>query len=209
MPENIPLPEHVPTHKELWSQWLREMAQLPDRLKEYFKTRINDPLPFEFKPLNRTKLKDLFQPEIEKKQYGEFLDRHLLLVWLKAQGRLPDDPAFHILAAAYASDHYLLTSAFLPHGISYMTKPLRVTMIASLDHMLWFHRYVLLPSLSLVCKDLFGQTSGYFSKWKVATLGLDVDSRLGECTIGKACWFSLVLRRASFELAKVHRQRCE
>lgn len=114
------------------------MPKLPPRLKEYFQARINDPLPFEFKPLNRTSFQDLFNPAVESKQY----------VWLRAQGRLPDDPSFHYLAAAYASDHYLLTTSFLPHGISYLSEPLRVTMLASLDHMLWFHRYFLIHKVT-------------------------------------------------------------
>jgi acyl-CoA thioesterase-2 len=38
---------------------------------------------------------------------------------------------------AYATDHALLTVALRPHGRSWA---LRDTMVASLDHALWFHR---------------------------------------------------------------------
>ncbi len=58
-------------------------------------------------------------------------------IWLRALGTLPDDPLVHQAVLAYASDHQLLPTALLPHGISLRTPGLQ---IASLDHALWFHR---------------------------------------------------------------------
>ncbi len=58
-------------------------------------------------------------------------------IWMRAQSRLPDDPALHCALLAYASDHSLLRAALLPHGLSFMQPSLRG---ASLDHAMWFHR---------------------------------------------------------------------
>jgi acyl-CoA thioesterase-2 len=59
------------------------------------------------------------------------------MVWLRTIGRLPDDPALHRYLLAYASDHSLITTALLPHGVSWLTPGMQV---ASLDHVMWFHQ---------------------------------------------------------------------
>jgi acyl-CoA thioesterase II len=59
------------------------------------------------------------------------------LVWIRADGTLPDDPVLHTCVVAYASDYTLLGSALVPHGRSYFHNDL---MMASLDHAMWFHR---------------------------------------------------------------------
>jgi acyl-CoA thioesterase-2 len=58
-------------------------------------------------------------------------------VWLRADGRLPDDPVLHTCVLTYASDMTLLDTSLLPHGGSYHEDHL---MMASLDHAMWFHR---------------------------------------------------------------------
>lgn len=60
-------------------------------------------------------------------------------VWLRATGKLPDDPALHRYLLAYASDHMFVTTALLPHGVNWLTPGMQV---ASLDHVMWFHRPV-------------------------------------------------------------------
>jgi len=57
--------------------------------------------------------------------------------WLRAVGRLPDDPVLHAAVLAYASDTTLLDIACYPHGVSWIDP--RVEQ-ASLDHAMWFHR---------------------------------------------------------------------
>jgi acyl-CoA thioesterase-2 len=57
--------------------------------------------------------------------------------WLRALGRLPDDPLMHAAVLAYASDTTLLDIACYPHGVSWIDP--RVEQ-ASLDHAMWFHR---------------------------------------------------------------------
>jgi acyl-CoA thioesterase-2 len=58
-------------------------------------------------------------------------------VWLRASGRLSDDPAVHAAVLAYASDLTLLSASVVPHGV-YIGDPRLVP--ASLDHAMWFHR---------------------------------------------------------------------
>jgi acyl-CoA thioesterase-2 len=58
-------------------------------------------------------------------------------VWLRADGRLPDDPVLHTCVLTYASDMTLLDTALLPHGGGWHAPDL---FMASLDHAMWFHR---------------------------------------------------------------------
>lgn len=57
--------------------------------------------------------------------------------WMKAQKALPDDPLLHMCILAFASDFILMSTAMLPHGVSFMQNNLQA---ASLDHAMWFHR---------------------------------------------------------------------
>jgi acyl-CoA thioesterase II len=59
-------------------------------------------------------------------------------IWVKALGTLPDDPALHRAALAYASDYTILEPIMRAHGVSWGTRGLKA---ASLDHAMWFHRY--------------------------------------------------------------------
>jgi acyl-CoA thioesterase-2 len=58
-------------------------------------------------------------------------------VWLRADGRLPDDPIVHTVVLTYASDMTLLDTSLLPHGGSWADPSV---FMASLDHAMWFHR---------------------------------------------------------------------
>lgn len=73
---------------------------------------------------------------------GSPLDRHhevatRQMVWMRADGVLPDDPVLHTCLLTYASDMTLLDTTLLPHGTSSIDD---TTMMASLDHAMWFHR---------------------------------------------------------------------
>jgi acyl-CoA thioesterase-2 len=61
------------------------------------------------------------------------------LVWMRADGTLPDEPMLHACVVAYASDLTLLDTTVLPHGFSGFDNHQRL-MMASLDHAMWFHR---------------------------------------------------------------------
>jgi len=58
-------------------------------------------------------------------------------MWYRAVDALPDDPALHRYLLAYASDFSFLGTAMDPHGTSWLQPGIQV---ASLDHVMWFHR---------------------------------------------------------------------
>lgn len=58
------------------------------------------------------------------------------MVWMRANGTMPDDSVKHTCLLAYLSDMTLLDTSIIPH-----ISPYRDDMMnASLDHMMWFHR---------------------------------------------------------------------
>jgi acyl-CoA thioesterase II len=59
------------------------------------------------------------------------------VVWLRADGDLPDDPLLHVCLMTYASDMTLLDTVLLAHGTSWSDGLITG---ASLDHAMWFHR---------------------------------------------------------------------
>jgi acyl-CoA thioesterase II len=58
-------------------------------------------------------------------------------VWMRAVGKLPDDPALHAAVLAYASDYSLLEPVLRGHGRTWSERGLKA---ASLDHAMWWHR---------------------------------------------------------------------
>jgi acyl-CoA thioesterase II len=79
--------------------------------------------------------------ELRPVEYGRYLGETSkdgrFHVWMRATGRLPDEPAIHQCVLAYASDMMLLDAALIPHKRSVFSEDI---MAASLDHALWFHR---------------------------------------------------------------------
>jgi len=61
-------------------------------------------------------------------------------VWFRAAGDVGEDVALNQCVLAYATDMSLLGTCARPHGVSWYTG----VQMASLDHILWFHR----PSLA-------------------------------------------------------------
>jgi len=59
------------------------------------------------------------------------------MVWMRADGTLPDNPLVHVCAMTYASDMTLLDSVLMAHGLSWQSGRING---ASLDHAMWFHR---------------------------------------------------------------------
>jgi acyl-CoA thioesterase-2 len=57
-------------------------------------------------------------------------------MWLRANGTLPDDPLVHVTVGAYVSDIALLGTTTMPHS----SPGSKGFMMASLDHVMWFHR---------------------------------------------------------------------
>jgi acyl-CoA thioesterase-2 len=58
-------------------------------------------------------------------------------VWMRADGKLPDDELLQVCVLTYASDMTLLDAVLARHGVYWGTDNV---MGASLDHALWFHR---------------------------------------------------------------------
>jgi acyl-CoA thioesterase-2 len=58
-------------------------------------------------------------------------------LWIKANGKLPDDLRIHTYMLAYTSDFHFLPTALFSHGLSHWQPNLQ---IATIDHSMWFHR---------------------------------------------------------------------
>ncbi|HET9138003.1 acyl-CoA thioesterase II [Actinophytocola sp.] len=58
-------------------------------------------------------------------------------VWMRADGKLPDDALLHVCVLTYASDMTMLDAVLARHGVYWGTDKV---VGASLDHALWFHR---------------------------------------------------------------------
>jgi acyl-CoA thioesterase II len=71
-------------------------------------------------------------------------------VWLRADGRLPDDPLIHTIVLTYASDMTLLDTSTRPHGGRWFDPTI---FMASLDHAMWFHRPVRADDWLLYAQD--------------------------------------------------------
>ncbi len=78
-------------------------------------------------------------------------------VWLKAIGKMPDDPLVHAAVLAYCSDYSLLEPVLRRHGLAWSDPRLRV---ASLDHAMWFHRPARLDDWTLFTQSSPSASSG-------------------------------------------------
>ena len=61
----------------------------------------------------------------------------IVRVWMRAAGKLPDDPLLHVCVLTFASDMTLLDSVLLRHGLA---PGMDAISMASLDHAMWFQR---------------------------------------------------------------------
>jgi acyl-CoA thioesterase-2 len=114
MPDALPRPEDLPDFRT-------RMAPYKDLLGDWYeRPRPIDTRYCEEGPWERREDKPPFQN-----------------VWLRADGRLPDDPVLHICVLTYASDMTLLDTSLLPHASSFVAGEV---FMASLDHAMWFHR---------------------------------------------------------------------
>ncbi len=114
----VPKPDQLPSDEELKD---RIYPLLPEPARRYYERER----PIEFRPVEFSRYLG------EKSENGRFD------IWIRATGRLPDEPAIHQCVLAYASDMMLLDAALIPHGRSVFSEDI---MAASLDHALWFHR---------------------------------------------------------------------
>ena len=116
MPD-IPTPEELPSEAEMIEAY---MAKAPENIKAYFRRDR----PIELRPVNMEHYTT--NKKLEPVQH----------VWVRTTSPLPDDPAIHKCALAYASDMTLLDTSLFAHGRSVFNKDVSA---ASLDHAMWFH----------------------------------------------------------------------
>jgi acyl-CoA thioesterase-2 len=116
---SAPPPESQPTEQE-------RARPYADKLPKGLRERALAQRPFEMRPVGADD--DPFRPSPKAPSR---------MVWLKTVGQLPDDPALHRYLLAYVSDHSLIATALLPHGITWLSSGMQV---ASLDHVMWFHQ---------------------------------------------------------------------
>jgi acyl-CoA thioesterase-2 len=117
MPD-VAKPDELPSESEVRSRF---NASPSDPISRYYKRER----PIELRPVEYGRY------------FGEKLEGDRFHVWIRATGRLPDEPAIHQCVLAYASDMTLLDTALVPLGKTVFNEDV---MAASLDHALWFHR---------------------------------------------------------------------
>lgn len=110
------------------------MAKLPEKMRNFLLRER----PFEFR---RVQAVDYLDPKPRAA---------VQQIWLRADGRLPDDDKLHRCLLAYISDYTLLGTAALPHGHQYNSAGL---IMASIDHAMWFHRSFRLDDWLLYSMD--------------------------------------------------------
>jgi acyl-CoA thioesterase-2 len=111
-PADIPEPDSLPTFEA-------RMAPLYEKMGRTIPKR----------PIDTRLIDDVGQPH-ERGRPGQRL-------WLRADGKLPDDPMLHACVVTYASDLNLLDTTLVTHGLSWTDTGVQM---ASLDHAMWFHR---------------------------------------------------------------------
>lgn len=72
------------------------------------------------------------------------------MIWMRADGKVPDDPLLHTCVLVYASDYTLTETVMRPHGVHWSDPGV---MAASLDHAMWFHRDIKVDDWWLYVED--------------------------------------------------------
>jgi acyl-CoA thioesterase-2 len=113
----------VPPPEKLTAEALSKesFAQMPEFIRRYYESDR----PIELRPVEY------------KRYFGEKIPDGKINIWVRTAAKLPDDPALHQCALAYASDFSLLDAVMARYGRTLFDS--RV-MPASLDHAMWFHR---------------------------------------------------------------------
>lgn len=117
MPD-VPPPEDLPSERELRD---RILDRLPENMRSYWKHER----PIEMRLVDASRYADRTKAPPTQS------------IWMRANGRLSDDPRMHQCVLAYASDFTLLDTALIPHGKLLFDTDIQ---LASLDHAMWMHR---------------------------------------------------------------------
>jgi acyl-CoA thioesterase-2 len=117
MPD-VPHPDQLPSDADIRAKILPD---LPEAVRRYYERER----PIELRPVDFGRYT------------GKKLANNQFNIWMRTTAPLPDDPAIHRCALAYASDMTILDTALLPHQRSIFDRDI---MGASLDHAIWYHR---------------------------------------------------------------------
>jgi len=117
MPD-VPHPDELPSEGEIRGAI---MPMMPDPVRRYYEQER----PIELKPVE-------FQRYLKREPMPPKFN-----VWIRATGKLADEPAVHESVLAYASDMTLLDTSLVAHGKTVFSPEI---MAASIDHAMWFHR---------------------------------------------------------------------
>ncbi|WP_410876749.1 acyl-CoA thioesterase [Nocardia sp. A7] len=141
---DVPDPETLPRVEE-------SFAGFEDKLEMFIKA----PHPIDMRYTN--------DPSWILKGTGEKLNHNR--VWMRTDGRLPDDQLLHVAALGYSSDTTVLDSIITTHGLSW---GLDRILAATVNHSIWFHRpfrfddWVLYATESPVAAGSRGLATGRF-----------------------------------------------
>jgi len=122
----VPAPETLPTEGERYRR-IHDDERCPENLKKVLLARMHRPNPIDVRYAESL---DYFGSK-NKDTNG---DPPVQIVWMKAKDRLSDDPNVHASVIAYCSDLTLLATVRGPQSAT------DISMVASLDHTMWFHK---------------------------------------------------------------------
>ncbi len=140
MPRDLPKAETLPDFKE-------RMTPYKDELGDWF----DHPRPIDLRYIDADPISRKNTISAGQK------------LWMRADGKLPDDPVLHACIITYASDMSLLDTTLLPHGRAWTELGIQM---ASLDHVMWFHRpfradeWLLYDQLAISSSNARGIASG-------------------------------------------------
>jgi len=97
------------------------LEKVPEKMRRF----LTHERPFEFRPVEPIHV--VAPPRVAPVRH----------IWIKTVDALPDDADLHRNVLAYVSDYQLVSTAMLPHGVSFVEGNVQ---LASLDHAMWFHR---------------------------------------------------------------------
>ncbi len=115
---NVPGPDNLPTETDIARQLV---AFIPETVRDKFLAEK----PFEIRPVK-------FHNPLKG-----HVDVPARQVWIRANGKIPEDHNIHQYLLGYASDFNFLPVALQPHGKGFLEPGMQV---ATIDHSMWFHR---------------------------------------------------------------------
>ncbi len=156
MPD-VPPPESLPSMAEARERWIAGARPgVPERARD----ALRRPPPIEFRPVDDW---NPLNPTIAAPRQA---------FWFRAVDRMPDDPLLHTCMLTYASDNNLIPTALRPHGATWIGGE---TVLASIDHAMWFHRPARVDEWLLYTMD---SPSAQGARWLARGLIFDRGGRL-------------------------------